>query len=94
MAGKITHNYRGEEVTVEEFCSICDHYPNCPSKKYDQERYVLRDWCGWARVGGVRVAVSKDEVLPDFDREGKKLPRDDKSKLIELLKAEGEQVAR
>ena len=79
-------------VTLNGFCSICDRCSNCTLEMDNRERYARRDWCGWASIGGISACVSKDRVSLDFigPEEGKEYvtyPRDDKQKLIEILKA-------
>jgi hypothetical protein len=51
---------------VSNFCRVCDFYKgSCPCPvvgDYDQKRYALRDWCGWAKVGGVRIYITQGSI--------------------------------
>jgi hypothetical protein len=68
---------------VDLFCSVCDYYKKggpCFCGDYDQKRYALRDWCGWADVNGVRASVT----LSSIEINGQEFPRE--SKLAGLTK--------
>ena len=74
---------------VCQFCNVCDFYETkrpCIMGDFDQKRYALRNWCGYANVGGLKVSVCIDSVT--FNN--KNFPRDNRSQLIDTLKKEEE----
>jgi len=64
-----------ERKEVADFCSVCDFYePEKPCKivrEVDQARYVNRDWCGWANVGGANINITANSlefIFPDLKK--------------------------
>lgn len=73
---------------IKKFCGICDKYNKGGGRCNDifpdnQEKYVERDFCGWARIDGERAWVSSLYAGIYENRKEKIFLRDEETGMLE-----------